>query len=173
MFQRSWSKWDRGGSDTSVASPLRCSHTSRSSPTLALVHLETFGTKDALADGKFEVVEALAEGGVAVLPVNEPRLARPHPGPTVTFRRNPRRRRLGLRHHDRRAGASSFLPSRGWEVGSRRALDGRRPQRPECRGCGGGRAGVRQVPRGNRNGLCRRRRVPVAPWRCTGDGSRS
>jgi UDP-N-acetylmuramoyl-tripeptide--D-alanyl-D-alanine ligase len=52
---------------------------------LGVVHLETFGTRDALADGKFELVEALHEGGVAVLPVNEPRLRRPHPGPTITF----------------------------------------------------------------------------------------
>ena len=52
---------------------------------LGLVHLETFGTRDALADGKFELVEALGEGGVAVLPDDEPRLARPHPGPTMTF----------------------------------------------------------------------------------------
>jgi UDP-N-acetylmuramoyl-tripeptide--D-alanyl-D-alanine ligase len=56
---------------------------------LGAVHLETFGTRDALAAGKFEVVEALAEGGVAVLPVDEPRLARPHPGPTVTFGATP------------------------------------------------------------------------------------
>lgn len=52
---------------------------------VGLVHLETFGTRDAIADGKFELVEALTEGGVAVLPAGEPRLARPHPGPTVTF----------------------------------------------------------------------------------------
>ncbi len=52
---------------------------------LGLVHLETFGTRDAIADGKFELVEALGEGGVAVLPDDEPRLARPHPGPTITF----------------------------------------------------------------------------------------
>jgi len=56
---------------------------------LGVVHLETFGTKDALADGKFELVEALTEGGLAVLPADEPRLARPHPGPTVTFGASP------------------------------------------------------------------------------------
>ncbi|MCH8991192.1 MAG: UDP-N-acetylmuramoyl-tripeptide--D-alanyl-D-alanine ligase, partial [Acidobacteria bacterium] len=49
---------------------------------LGVVHLETFGTRDALADGKFELVESLVEGGVAVLPDDEPRLVRPHPGPT-------------------------------------------------------------------------------------------
>lgn len=52
---------------------------------LGVVHLGTFGTRDALADGKFELVEALGQGGVAVLPDDEPRLARPHPGPTITF----------------------------------------------------------------------------------------
>jgi len=54
---------------------------------LGVVHLETFGTTDALADGKFELAEALGEGGVAVLPDDEPRLARPHPGRTITFGR--------------------------------------------------------------------------------------
>ncbi len=52
---------------------------------LGLVHLETFGSRDAIADGKWELVEGLAEGSTAVLPVDEPRLRRPHPGPTVTF----------------------------------------------------------------------------------------
>lgn len=52
---------------------------------LGLVHLETFGSRDAIADGKWELIEGLAEGGTAVLPDDEPRLRRPHPGPTVTF----------------------------------------------------------------------------------------
>jgi UDP-N-acetylmuramoyl-tripeptide--D-alanyl-D-alanine ligase len=52
---------------------------------LGLVHLETFGSRDAIADGKWELVEGLAEGSTAVLPADEPRLQRPHPGPTVTF----------------------------------------------------------------------------------------
>jgi UDP-N-acetylmuramoyl-tripeptide--D-alanyl-D-alanine ligase len=56
---------------------------------LGVVHLETFGTRDALADGKFELVEALGQGGIAVLPYDEPRLARPHPGPTLTFGNDP------------------------------------------------------------------------------------
>ncbi|MCZ6462403.1 MAG: UDP-N-acetylmuramoyl-tripeptide--D-alanyl-D-alanine ligase [Actinobacteria bacterium] len=57
---------------------------------LGVVHLETFGTKDALADGKFELIESLVEGGVAVLPDDEPRLVRPHPGPTITFGLTPK-----------------------------------------------------------------------------------
>ncbi len=57
---------------------------------LGVVHLETFGTKDALADGKFELIESLVEGGVAVLPDDEPRLVRPHPGSTITFGLNPK-----------------------------------------------------------------------------------
>jgi UDP-N-acetylmuramoyl-tripeptide--D-alanyl-D-alanine ligase len=52
---------------------------------LGLVHLETFGSRDAIADGKWELIEGLIAGGTAVLPDNEPRLRRPHPGPTVTF----------------------------------------------------------------------------------------
>jgi UDP-N-acetylmuramoyl-tripeptide--D-alanyl-D-alanine ligase len=56
---------------------------------LGVVHLETFGTRDALARGKLELVESLGEGGIAVLPVDEPRLVRAHPGPTVTFGASP------------------------------------------------------------------------------------
>lgn len=52
---------------------------------LGLVHLETFGSRDAIADGKWELIEGLAVGGTAVLPEGETRLDRPHPGPTVTF----------------------------------------------------------------------------------------
>jgi len=52
---------------------------------LGVVHLETFGTEAAVADAKFELVEGLNHRGTAVLPDNEPRLRRPHPGRTVTF----------------------------------------------------------------------------------------
>jgi UDP-N-acetylmuramoyl-tripeptide--D-alanyl-D-alanine ligase len=52
---------------------------------LGVVHLETFGTTDDLADAKFELVAALRRGGVAVLPADEPRLARSHAGHTITF----------------------------------------------------------------------------------------
>jgi UDP-N-acetylmuramoyl-tripeptide--D-alanyl-D-alanine ligase len=52
---------------------------------LGVVHMETFGTTDQLADSKFELVEALQAGGVAVLPAGEARLRRPHRGSTVTF----------------------------------------------------------------------------------------
>lgn len=52
---------------------------------LGLVHLETFGSRDAIADGKWELIEGLSAGGTAVLPDDEPRLLRAHPGPTVTF----------------------------------------------------------------------------------------
>lgn len=56
---------------------------------LGLVHLETFGSRDAIADGKWELIEGLAAGGTAVLPDDEPRLRRAHPGPTVTFGTTP------------------------------------------------------------------------------------
>ena len=54
---------------------------------LGVVHLETFGTTDALADAKWELVAGLGPGGTAVLPVDEPRLRRPHEGDTLTFGR--------------------------------------------------------------------------------------
>ena len=56
---------------------------------LGLVHLETFGSRDAIADGKWELIEGLSAGGTAVLPDDEPRLRRAHPGPTVTFGTTP------------------------------------------------------------------------------------
>lgn len=56
---------------------------------IGVVHFETFGSRDAVADGKWELVEGLAEGATAVLPDDEPRLRRHHPGPTVTFGESP------------------------------------------------------------------------------------
>ncbi len=56
---------------------------------LGVVHFETFGSRDAVADGKWELVEGLSEGATAVLPDDEPRLQREHPGPTVTFGESP------------------------------------------------------------------------------------
>lgn len=55
---------------------------------LGVVHLETFGDKATLADAKWEIVAGLHEGGTAVLPADEPRLARSHHGRTVTFGRD-------------------------------------------------------------------------------------
>lgn len=52
---------------------------------LGVVHLETFGDVATLADAKWEVVEGLSPGGVAVLPGDEPRLRRDHAGATRTF----------------------------------------------------------------------------------------
>lgn len=52
---------------------------------LGVVHLETFGDTATLADAKWEIVEGLTPGGVAVLPADEPRLQRSHAGSTVTF----------------------------------------------------------------------------------------
>ena len=52
---------------------------------LGVVHLETFGDTATLADAKWEIVEGLSSTGTAVLPVDEPRLARDHAGRTVTF----------------------------------------------------------------------------------------
>ncbi len=56
---------------------------------LGLVHLETFGSRDAIADGKWELIEGLSVGHTAILPDGEKRLDRPHPGPTVTFGTGP------------------------------------------------------------------------------------
>ncbi len=52
---------------------------------LGVVHFETFGSRDAVADGKWELVEGLSVGATAILPDDEPRLERDHPGPTITF----------------------------------------------------------------------------------------
>jgi len=56
---------------------------------IGVVHFETFGSRDAVADAKWELVEGLAEGATAVLPDDEPRLERDHPGPTITFGESP------------------------------------------------------------------------------------
>lgn len=48
-------------------------------------HLETFGDLDAVRRAKWELVEALEPGGVAVLPAGESSLARGVAGPTITF----------------------------------------------------------------------------------------
>ncbi len=52
---------------------------------LGVVHLETFGTTDDLADAKYELVAALGESGTAVVPAGERRLHRGHPGPVISF----------------------------------------------------------------------------------------
>lgn len=52
---------------------------------LGVVHLETFGSVDVLADAKWELVEGLEPGGTAVVPAHDPRLHRRHSGRTVTF----------------------------------------------------------------------------------------
>lgn len=52
---------------------------------LGVVHLETFGTTERLADAKWELAEGLESGGTVVIPHDEPRLQRPHPGRTVLF----------------------------------------------------------------------------------------
>ena len=52
---------------------------------LGVVHLETFGSEEGLADAKFELIEALGEGGIAVVPSDEDRLHRPIAGRRITF----------------------------------------------------------------------------------------
>ncbi len=52
---------------------------------LGVVHLETFGSRSVLADAKFELVEALPNGGVAVLPLGERSLEREGAFRTITF----------------------------------------------------------------------------------------
>jgi len=56
---------------------------------LGVVHLETFGTTDDLADAKYELIAALSESGTAVVPAGEYRLHRGHPGPVITFGTEP------------------------------------------------------------------------------------
>jgi UDP-N-acetylmuramoyl-tripeptide--D-alanyl-D-alanine ligase len=52
---------------------------------LGVVHLETFGSLSGLADAKYELVEALSDDGVAILPYGEGSLARGGPHCTITF----------------------------------------------------------------------------------------
>ena len=52
---------------------------------LGVVHLETFGTTDDLADAKYELIASLDPAGTAVVPAAEPRLHRDRRGPVVTF----------------------------------------------------------------------------------------
>jgi UDP-N-acetylmuramoyl-tripeptide--D-alanyl-D-alanine ligase len=52
---------------------------------LGVVHLETFGSEDGLADAKFELIEALDGSGTAVVPSDERRLHRPSPARRITF----------------------------------------------------------------------------------------
>jgi UDP-N-acetylmuramoyl-tripeptide--D-alanyl-D-alanine ligase len=52
---------------------------------LGVVHLETFGSQDGLADAKFELIEALDGSGTAVVPSDERRLDRPSPARRITF----------------------------------------------------------------------------------------
>jgi UDP-N-acetylmuramoyl-tripeptide--D-alanyl-D-alanine ligase len=52
---------------------------------LGVVHLETFGTLEELADAKFELIEALGEGGTAIVPSDEYRLHRPIDQRQMTF----------------------------------------------------------------------------------------
>lgn len=52
---------------------------------LGVVHLETFESPEGLADAKYELVEALEDGGVAVLPYEEESLQRGGDHRTITF----------------------------------------------------------------------------------------
>jgi UDP-N-acetylmuramoyl-tripeptide--D-alanyl-D-alanine ligase len=52
---------------------------------LGMVHLETFGSLEGLADAKYELIEALGDDGVAVLPYGEQALARNEGLRTITF----------------------------------------------------------------------------------------
>jgi UDP-N-acetylmuramoyl-tripeptide--D-alanyl-D-alanine ligase len=56
---------------------------------LGVVHLETFGSREGLADAKYELVEMLAGEGTAVLPYAEPALSRGREGATILFGRVP------------------------------------------------------------------------------------
>ncbi|KAA3641127.1 MAG: UDP-N-acetylmuramoyl-tripeptide--D-alanyl-D-alanine ligase [Armatimonadetes bacterium] len=52
---------------------------------LGVVHLETFGTEDDLANAKYELIELLTDDGVAVVPMDEQRLQRDDTVTTITF----------------------------------------------------------------------------------------
>jgi UDP-N-acetylmuramoyl-tripeptide--D-alanyl-D-alanine ligase len=52
---------------------------------LGVVHLETFGSPEGLADAKYELFESLGADAIAVMPADEPRLARGGPFRTIAF----------------------------------------------------------------------------------------
>lgn len=52
---------------------------------LGVVHLETFGSEEGLADAKYELIEALGPSGVAIVPDDEPRLQRATSPNQLTF----------------------------------------------------------------------------------------
>jgi UDP-N-acetylmuramoyl-tripeptide--D-alanyl-D-alanine ligase len=56
---------------------------------LGVVHLETFGTREGLADAKFELIEALSKAGTAIVPSDEHRLHRPIAHRQITFGQPP------------------------------------------------------------------------------------
>ncbi len=56
---------------------------------LGVVHMETFGSRSALADAKYELIEMLGDEGVAVLPHGESALMRDRVGRTILFGRYP------------------------------------------------------------------------------------
>ncbi len=52
---------------------------------LGVVHLETFGSEDGLADAKFELIETLPPAGTAIVPSSDQRLHRQIPQRMLTF----------------------------------------------------------------------------------------
>jgi len=52
---------------------------------LGVVHLETFGSVEGLANAKYELIEMLADEGTAIVPADEPRLRRGTAARELTF----------------------------------------------------------------------------------------
>lgn len=52
---------------------------------LGVVHLETFGSEDGLADAKYELIAMLGDRGTAIVPADEPRLRRGTAAHEITF----------------------------------------------------------------------------------------
>ncbi|MGI9641498.1 MAG: UDP-N-acetylmuramoyl-tripeptide--D-alanyl-D-alanine ligase [Acidimicrobiia bacterium] len=52
---------------------------------LGVVHLETFGSEEGLADAKYELIAMLGDGGTAIVPADEPRLRRGTSAREITF----------------------------------------------------------------------------------------
>ncbi len=140
--------------------------------TIEPVHLEFFGSLDAIADAKAEIFLGLEPGGAAVINRDNPqfaRLAAQREGRRRRARRVVRRARRGRRATGQVCVAGGLLDRAGAHPGRRRHLQARRAG-PPCRAQlarGAGRGGARRRRSGARGARAR-----ATCSRATGRGAR-